>query len=167
MKSLLLFIALLPSTAFANFSFSPAISTFKTDDDLSMTQLELRLGYSFDFGLYLGGMYSLASDRFLDHTNHYYLGPQVGYEYGGAYVLATYILTGEQDLASGGVKYSGTTGYQATVGYRIAVAEDIYLAPEFTYRTVEFDNREVQGIATPGDRKDTHILPSVAVLFKF
>lgn len=167
LKSILLLIALVPNMAFANFQFSPSISTFKSDDEATTTQLELRLGYAFDFGLFVGGFYSLGSDKFLEHTNQYYLGPMVGYQYKGAYVLASYILTGEQDLSSGGVKYSGTTGYQGTIGYRMEIAKDVFLGPELTMRTVEFENREVQGIAAPGNRKDTHILPSFAFLFKF
>lgn len=177
MKTLILLILLVPNLAVAGgMAFNPSIATYRNDNDTvkatglsgrSMTQIELRLGYEYDFGLFVGGFYSLGSDKFLDHTNQWYLGPMVGYQFMGAYVLAAYILTGENDLASGGLKYSGTTGYQGTIGYRAEIVEGIFLGPEFTFRSVEFDNREVQGIVNPGDRSDTHVLPSIAVFFKF
>lgn len=181
MKTLILFILFVPSMAMASgMAFNPSISTYRNDNDTvkatgisgrSETQIELRLGYQFDLtediGLFAGGFYSLGSDKFLDHTNQWYLGPMVGVSFKGLYLLGSYILTGENDLASGGLKYSGTTGYQGTIGYRAEISEGVFIGPEFTFRTVEFDNREVQGIVNPGDRSDTHVLPSIAVYFKF
>jgi hypothetical protein len=168
LKSLLLFIALVPSVAFAGFEFSPSLSMFKADKGQSATQVELRVGYSFeDTNLYLGGFYSLASDKIIEHVDQYFFGPMIGYQYNGAYVLAAYILTGEQDLASGGVKYSSAKGYQASIGYRMELTTDVFLGPEFTWRQVDFDNREVQGIAGKSERQDTHVLPSITFQFKF
>lgn len=181
MKTLILIILLVPNMAVASgLAFNPSISMYRNDNDTvkaagvngrSMTQIELRLGYDFDlaqnFSLFAGGFYSLGSDKFLEHTNGWNLGPMVGAQLMGVYVLAAYILTGESDMASGGLKYSGTTGYQGTIGYRAEITEGIFLGPEITFRSTEYENREVQGIVNPGDRSDTHVLPSIAVYFKF
>lgn len=168
LKYAVLLFALVPSIALANFEFSPSLSVFKTDKDQSSSQIELRMGYTFEFGLYVGGFYNLASTKFIDHTDQYFLGPQIGYTWKGVYALAGYTLTGEQDLASGGVKYSRPMGYQLSVGYRLEVVPDVFLGPEFTYRDVEYKSREVQGVPQ-GDtgRKDTQVLPSITLQFKF
>lgn len=172
MKSLLLILALVPSVAFAGLEFSPSLSTFKADDEQSSTQLEFRLGYNFELanelGLYVGGFYNIATDKFLDAVDQYFLGPQVGVNYKGFYSLLGYTLTGEQDLQSGGIKYSRPTGFQVSLGYRLLLTEGIYLSPEFSWRQVDFASKEVQGIpAGDTQRKDTHILPSITLMFKF
>lgn len=167
MKSLMLLIAIIPNIALANISLSPSISTYKAADRSSMLQVELRLGYEFDFGLFVGGFYSLASDKFVDHSYQYYMGPTVGYQYMGAYVLGSYLLVSEEDLASGGVKYSGISGFQTTIGYRLQITEDVFVGPEITVRRAKYKTREVQGIAGAGDREDNVILPSLAFYFKF
>lgn len=172
MKSLLLFLTLVPNIAFANLEFSPSLATFKNDDEQSSTQLEFRLGYNFelaaDLGLYVGGFYNIATDKIIEHVDQYFLGPQIGLNYKGLYTLVGYTLTGEQDLASGGVKYSRPNGYQVSLGYRLPLAEGVYLSPEFTWRTVEYKSQEIQGIPQ-GDtgRKDTHVLPSITFMFQF
>ncbi len=168
LKYIVLIIALVPSVTHANFQFSPSVSVFKNAERQSQTQVEFRAGYEFESGLYVGGFYSLAYDKYIDNVNQYFLGPQIGYAYNGFYGLAGYTLTGESDLASGGIKYSRPQGYQASVGYRMALAPDVYLAPEITWRHVEFKSREVQGFPQ-GDsgREDTHVLPSITFMFNF
>lgn len=168
LKYIVLLFALVPSIASANFEFSPSLSVFKTDDQESASQIELRMGYKWDFGLYAGGFYNVASDRFIEHVDQYYLGVHVGYSYKGFYGLAGYALTGEQDFTSGGVKYSRPNAYSLTAGYRMEVATDVFLGPEFTWRQVEFKSREVQGVPQ-GDtgREDNHVLPSITVQFIF
>ncbi len=172
MKSFLLFLTLVPSIALANMEFSTSLSTFKNDDEKSATQLEFRLGYNFDlgsdFGMFVGGFYNIATDKIVEHVDQYLLGPQLGFNYNGFYTLFGYTITGEQDLASGGVKHSRPAGYQVSVGYRLLLTEAVYLSPEFTWRHVEYKSTEVQGIPA-GDlgRTDTHILPSITLMFQF
>jgi hypothetical protein len=168
LKYIVLLFALVPNIATANFEFSPSLSVFKTDKEESSSQVELRMGYTFESGLYAGGYYSIASDRFIEYVNQYYLGIHLGYSYKGLYALAGYALTGEQDFVSGGVKYSRPEAYSATLGYRMEVTTNVFLGPEFTWRQVEYTSREVQGVPQ-GDtgRKDTHVLPSITLQFIF
>lgn len=168
LKYIVLIVALVPSIAFANIEFSPSLSIFKTDKEASASQVELRMGYKWDFGLYVGGFYNLASTRYIEHVDQYFLGVHVGYSWRGIYGLAGYAVTGEQDFASGGVKYSRPNAYSLTAGYRMEVTEGVYLGPEFTWRQVEYTSREVQGVPQ-GDtgREDNQILPSITLLFVF
>lgn len=166
-KYLLISLFILPQMAFAGFSLNPSYGVYKSDSQNSMSQFELRVGYEFDFGLYLGGFYTLGSQKFVVDSSDYYVGVQVGYEYGGVYGLAGYVINGDQDMTSGGEKYSGAHGLQVTLGYRQAIMEDVYLGPELTYRKVSFEDSEISGLAADTSRNDSVVIPSIAVYFAF
>ncbi len=166
-KYLITTLILLPQISLAGFALNPSYGVYKTDRENSMSQLELRVGYKFDFGLYLGGFYNLASQKYLVDSSDYYVGVQAGYEYHGLYGLAGYIINGDQDMTSGGVKYSGAHGMQLTFGYRLPLMEDVYLGPELTYRKVSFKDEEISGLADDVSRHDEVIIPSIAVYFAF
>jgi hypothetical protein len=151
----------------AGFVLNPALGLYKVDNDNGVTQLELRVGYAFDFGLYLGGFYELNSQKFVEDADEFYAGVHVGYECHGIYGLLGYVIAGDQDLKSGGIKYTGATGYLATVGYRALLTEDVYLGPELTYRNVSFEDQETQGVAASIDRHDAVLIPGIAVYFAF
>jgi len=165
----LIFIAIfVPQMALAaGFSLNPALGIYKNDENNGMSQLELRFGYTFDFGLFVGGFYSLSSQDFIEDADDYYIGPTVGYTYGGFFGLLSYVLAGDQDLKSGGIKYTGANGIQATIGYRLMFAENVYLGPELTLRDVSFEDVETQGVPTPTERKDSVIVPGFSLLFNF
>jgi hypothetical protein len=169
MLKILLFTSLLiPQLASAaGFSLNPAFGAYKRDSDNGISQLELRVGYTFDFGLYVGGFYSLGSEKFIDDSDEYVLGPMVGYQWNGIYGLLGYAVSAAQDLKSGGTKYSKGSGVEATIGYRMLVAEDVYLGPELTLRKIKYESVELQGVGSPVDRKDTLIIPGIAVQFQF
>lgn len=167
MKKLLITLLLIPQIVFASFDLSPSLGTYKTDTGASYSQVEMRLGYTFDFGLYVGGLYSLSSTKFVQNADSYYIAPTVGYNYMNLYVLASYIIAGEQDLASGGVKYGKASGTQFTFGYALPINEEVFFGPELNVRTVEYKDEEVQGIAGPTTRKDSTIYPSLAFWFRF
>jgi hypothetical protein len=166
-KYLLTTLLLLPQISLAGFALNPSYGVYKTDRENSMSQLELRVGYKFDFGLYLGGFYNLTSQKYLADSSDYYVGVQAGYECHGLYGLAGYVINGDQDLTSGGVKYSGAHGMQFTFGYRLPLMEDVYLGPEITYRKVSFKDEEISGLADAVSRYDEVIIPSIAVYFAF
>jgi hypothetical protein len=166
-KYLITSLLLAPQIAFAGFSLNPSYGVYKTGTQDSMSQLELRVGYEFEMGLYLGGFYSLASQKFIDDSNDYYVGVQAGYVYKGVYGLLGYVLNGDQDLTSGGIKYSGAHGLQVTAGYRVLLMEDVYIGPEFTYRKISFKDIELAGIANTASRRDEVVIPSLAVYFAF
>lgn len=166
-KYLVTSLLLAPQIVFAGFSLNPSYGVYRTDAQNSMSQIELRVGYEFDMGLYLGGFYSLASQKFIDDSSDYYVGVQAGYSCHGVYGLVGYVINGDQDLTSGGIKYSGAHGLQVTAGYRVLLMEDVYIGPELTYRKVSFDDIEVSGLATEASRYDEIVIPSIAVNFKF
>lgn len=167
MKKLLITLIFIPQLVFAGFNLSPSIGAYKKDNDKGYSQVELRIGYTFDFGLYLGGLYSLASTKIIQEADSYYIAPTVGYNYKNGYVLASYFIAGEQDLASGGIKYGGAKGYQFTFGYALPLGEDVFLGPEMNVRSISYKDEETQGIAAPTTRKDTTVYPSIAFWFKF
>lgn len=166
-KYLITSLLLAPQIVFAGFSLNPSYGVYKTDAQNSMSQIELRVGYEFDMGLYLGGFYSLTSQKFIDDSSDYYVGVQAGYAYKGIYGLVGYVINGDQDLTSGGVKYSGAHGLQVTTGYRVKLMEDVYIGPELTYRKVSFDDIEISGLANTASRRDEILIPSLAVYFAF
>lgn len=162
----------LPQLSMAGFALNPTYGVYQTDRNSTMSQVELRVGYKFDFGLYLGGFYNLVSQSYFKSpvnsaSEDYYLGVQVGYEYNGIYGLAGYVVNGDQDMNSGGTKYSGAHGFQMTLGYRLPIVEDIYLGPELTYRKVSFKDIEVSGVASSANRHDAVLIPSIALYFAF
>ena len=161
---------LTPQLSFAGFALNPSYNWYHSDTEASQSQVELRVGYAFESGLYLGGFYDLVSQKFLDTPNDssdYYVGLHLGYEYMGVYGLLGYVINGDQDMSSGGTKYSGAQGVQLTAGYRILIAEDIFIAPEATYRKVSFQDVEVSGLAGSVNRKDEVIMPGISVYFAF
>jgi hypothetical protein len=165
----LIFIALfIPQLASAaGFELQTSYGVFKNGADKGMSQLELRVGYTFDFGLFLGGFYSLGSDKFVDAADQYAAGPTIGYQWKGIYSLASYMLAGESDLASGGIKYGRNSGYQVTLGYRLLLIEDVYLGSELTYRNTKYGDKQTQGISEDSDRQDTTFIPAINLQFKF
>jgi hypothetical protein len=152
---------------FAGFSLTPTYGVYSTDNENSMSQIEMRVGYEFEMGLYLGGFYSLTSQKFIDDSSDYYVGVQAGYAYKGVYGLVGYVINGDQDLTSGGIKYSGAQGLQVTAGYRAQLMEDVYIGPELTYRKVSFDDLEISGLASSASRRDEIVIPSLAIHFAF
>ena len=75
------------SYAQAMILFSPSVTYMEQsqDDgtnpevDAKLTFIDLRLGYVFDFGLYIGGLYSLQDHDLLSDSSDSYLGPSFGY----------------------------------------------------------------------------------------
>lgn len=170
MKSLFLTIVflILPQLSQAAFVLNPALGLYRSDEDNGLTQLELRIGYQFESGLYLGGFYDLTSQKFVEDADEFYAGVHIGYVCPtGVYALLGYVIAGDQDLDSGGVKYTGATGVQATLGYKMLLAEDVYLGPELTYRRVSFEDEEIQGAPGKTNRNDEVIVPGFSMLFKF
>ncbi len=166
-KYLITSLLLAPQIVFAGFTLNPSYGIYKAGTEDNMSQLELRIGYEFDMGLYLGGFYSLTSQKFIDDSSDYYVGVHAGYAYKGVYGLVGYVINGDQDLTSGGIKYSGAHGVQLTAGYRVLLMEDVYIGPEITYRKVSFKDLEISGIANDASRYDEIVIPGISVNFVF
>lgn len=145
------FLSFVPA-AQAAILFTPSLSFVeqKADDttdanpesNANMTLIDLRLGYTFDFGLYIGGLYSIHDQALLtsgEDSSDSYFGPSVGYYYKGLLVVFSYYLYGEKDLANGSGKMQGVNGYQLDVGYSVPVTDTIHVGPQLTYHTIKFD----------------------------
>lgn len=176
LTTLLLLTIFQPTIALAGFNLVPSIGTYRFDPDndtpdasTSFSQLEIRGGYTFDdFGLFLGVFYALGTDKFIQPTDHYAIGPMVGYKTdSGSYVLVGYTLFSEQDRESGGIKYASGEGPQVSIGHLVPLMEDIYIAPEITWKSIEYSEIENLGVATSHDRSDETVYPSITVWFKF
>lgn len=107
-------------------------------------QLDSKVGYVFDFGLYTGlqlnyGFGSSNNGAAADtDTTSYYAGPSIGYScnYTGLFLTATYIATGSYDLTGVG-KYEKATGYQIDLGYPVKVSENVQVGPQLSLKRID------------------------------
>ncbi len=107
-------------------------------------QLDSKLGYVFDFGLYTGvqlnyGFGSSSGGTATDNDlTTYYAGPSIGYScnYTGLFLTATYIATGSYDTTGIG-KYEKATGYQIDLGYPVKVSENVQLGPQLSLKRID------------------------------
>lgn len=133
-----------------------------------LTVIDVRLGYVTDFGLYLGGLYSLHDHNNLADSSDSYFGPSVGYYNSGFFIAGTYFLYGERDLTNGAGKYAGVSGYQVDVAYTVPVTESLRIGPQLTYHSIKFDELLAPGgIGTPSDYALTGLVPAFNFMFVF
>ncbi|MCJ8276131.1 MAG: hypothetical protein MJK18_04755, partial [Bdellovibrionales bacterium] len=63
-----------------------------------LTMIDVKLGYIFEMGLYVGGLYSLIDDELTDvASSDFHFGPSIGYYNSGFFVAATYYVFGQRD----------------------------------------------------------------------
>ncbi len=166
---------LLASVSFGSFIFSPSLSYLEqtVEDnnnakvDTKMTLLDLRLGYIFESGLYVGGLYSVHDNEILSDASDSYFGPSIGYFYNGLLLAGTYYLYGERDLTNGTTKYSSVNGFQVDLSYAIKVTDIFYLGPQITYHSVKFTDSQVAGISSPTNYKWRGLSPYFNMTFIF
>lgn len=179
MKKLLLgflLTAVMAPAAHAALVFNPSASIFEreveangTKTESKWTYIDLRMGYLFDMGLYVGGMYSLADESAGADASEFYIGPSVGYHFKGLSVIGTYFLTGQSDQAIGGIKYDDVSGYQFDLAYHVMVGKNFGIGPMLSYRSVSFDEQQVQGLPQAGfnGRDFTAVTPAFSFWFHF
>lgn len=163
------------SKASAAFLFSPSVSyssKSRTDEngtrsEVKTTHIDFRFGYLSEFGLYLGGLYSLQDQEIFQGSSDSYMGPSVGYWWQGLFVVATYHLFGERDLTAGGVKYSRGSGLQIDLSYAVPVADNVFLGPQLSYQSLRFRDRQVNGVSEGTSYKLTDITPYFNLTFLF
>lgn len=159
----------------ATYAFSPSISYLdhtQTDNtnpkqSAKLTLIDLRFGYILDFGLYLGGLYSLQDYDLLAESSDSFLGPSVGYYYKGLFAVLTYYVYGERDLSQGDIKYTNAVGFQLDLSYSVPVAENILVGPQLTFHNIEFKEAERSGISETTNYKFGGISPYFNVTFLF
>ena len=170
-----IFCTVFTSPAQANYLFTPSVTYFsqQLDDgtspesDVKVTVLDFRLGYVFDFGLYVGGLYSIHDYDLLSDSSDSYFGPTVGYYWKGLLVAFSYYLYGERDLSNGAGKYSSVNGYQLDFSYTVFLTESFGIGPQLTYHSIKFSEIEVAGLASPADYNFSGITPYFNFTFKF
>ncbi len=174
--SFTLFISLFcASLAQAKILFTPSITYMSQEQEISpapavdtkLTIIDLRLGYVFDFGLYVGGLYSIQDHDLLSDSSDSLLGPTLGYYNAGFLVAGTFYVYGEKDITNGSGKYSGVSGYQIDVSYAVPVTENFRMGPQLTYHSYEYSDLEVNGISGSADLKFSSITPYFNLTFVF
>ena len=133
----------------------------------NLTIIDLRLGYVFDFGLYIGGLYSIHDRNIATDASDSYFGPSLGYYNSGFLAVATFYVYGERDLTNGDGKFTDLSGYQLDFSYSIPVAEDFSIGPQLTYHTVKFGDLQTSGFSNSVDYTFSGITPYFNMTFFF
>lgn len=163
------------SSSYAAILFTPSVTYLEQsladnanpETKAKLTLIDLRLGYVMDFGLYLGGLYSIHDQDMLADSSDSYFGPSVGYYNSGFLIVGTYYLYGERDLTNGVGKYAGAKGYQLDISYSVPITKSISMGPQLTYHTVEFDEIQSSGNSSPTDYSFSGISPYFNLTFIF
>ena len=174
-SSLLLLSLFISTPAQADLIFTPSITYLKQklsdgtnpEIDAKLSVIDLRLGYVLDFGLYIGGLYSLQDQDILSDASDSYFGPSIGYYNSGFLIVGTYYLYGERDLTNGSGKLAGVKGYQLDLSYSVPITSTLLIGPQLTYYSVEFDDFQVSGSGSPIDYKFSGITPYFNMTFLF
>ena len=157
------------------FLFSPSITHMEHSEEngnapkqtAKMTLIDLRLGYLMDFGLYLGGLYSLQDYELLTDSSDSFFGPTIGYFNSGFFAALTYYVYGERDLTNGSGKYSDVSGFQLDFSYSVPVAEDILIGPQLTFHDYKFGDFQQNGNSASADYKYSGLTPYFNLTFLF
>jgi len=165
--------------AAASVVFSPGLSyTSSNTEDSAATSVEsssfradVRLGYIFDMGLYVGAMYQVDStnDDITDPTS-YNVGPTLGYYHSkGFYGLVTYHLIGDsKNVLVDGDKYTDAQGPQVDIGWVFPLASSFYIGPQVTWKQIKYGNYEdAAEVASAADRTVSEIRPYLSLWFMF
>lgn len=173
--SLLTSILLIGLSTQAAVIFAPSISYMEqTNDDTTtetnakLTVVDLRLGYTFDMGLYVGGLYSIQDHNLASvDSSDSYLGPTIGFYKSGFLIAGTYYFYGEKDLTDGSGKRSKVSGYQVDLSYTVPLTKSLRIGPQLTYYAIDFDEIEVNGFAQSQEFSFSGITPAFNLLFMF
>lgn len=110
------------------------------------TQLDTKVGYVFNFGLFAGAQlnYAIGSSATTGadtDSTAYSVGPTIGYSCSmtGLFVSATYHLLGVTDFSGLG-KYEKANGYQIDLGYPMKINESLKLGPLLTLKRIDLED---------------------------
>jgi hypothetical protein len=113
-------------------------STVQTDSKTNESVFDMKLGYIFSYGIYLGAEYSVRNSGFINWSTTGN-GTAVGLGYffkNGMYARGYYRFN---EVYS---DYRNGTGYQFDVGYSQLFATNFYLGMALSRREVTFDKRD-------------------------
>jgi hypothetical protein len=171
---LFLFITFFTINAHAMILLAPSISYLEQSQtqnnievDAKLTVIDLRLGWVTDFGLYLGGLYSIQDQDILSDSSDSYFGPSVGFYRNGFFGALTYYIYGERDITSGAGKWSDVQGFQLDLAYGLLVSEGVRIGPQLTYQSIEFSELQVSGIPQSDELQFTALTPAFSVIVEF
>lgn len=164
--------------ATASVVFSPAVSYSSTSTEEAGISTEsstlvgdIRLGYVFNMGLYVGAMYQIeTTDNNGSNPSAFNVGPTLGYYHkGGFYGLVTYHLLGEsKDIPAVGNTYTDAQGPQVDLGWVFPLASSFSIGPQITWRQLEYGNfDDGTNPAVPSDRSVTEVRPYLSLWFMF
>ncbi|MDZ4677780.1 MAG: hypothetical protein SGI74_09755 [Oligoflexia bacterium] len=119
--------------------------------DTSGLRLDGRLGFKFQFPLYVGGIYAsrgsttkglTGPDSTISSTGY---GVSAGFMKSGFFLIGHYILSAEREdkVSNVTTTYKEGSGFQADIGYIFMVSSKFGIAPEMHYRSVEFKKKKV------------------------
>jgi hypothetical protein len=137
---------------------------------LTAVYYDLRFGYLFTQGYYLGAVYSGMSrdyDTQGTKTRTSY-GVTAGYfaETTGLYVLGHYYINSEYDDFSG-VSLKKGTGYQADLGYYFTVNPSVKIGPQITYRGFKYTQQTSGGVTSSASYVHNEFIPFISLGFFF
>ncbi len=146
---------------------TPGTGPGSLSGDVSGTELGVKGGYVFEFGLFAGlnVMYNTGKDSAINDTiKTYAAGPSIGYHcnYTGLFLTATYHLFGKTDIGATG-EYDEVTGLQFDVAYPIQLTDKINLGPQITWRRLD----QKDGSNGLTDTKTKEFMPSISAWFYF
>jgi hypothetical protein len=168
------------NTVSANLVISPGVGYISqsteestpntTNTSSTSTMLDFRLGYVLPMGLYVGGTYSHMNQEFCagntcTDSSGFLLGPTVGYfSMMGFYTLLTYHIMGE---SGDGPTNTGGRGPQVDVGWVFPITAYFSLGPQLTWRNVEYEQQENNGVTVDTDENNSFIAPYISLWFMF
>jgi hypothetical protein len=133
--------------------------------EVTVTELNVKGGYVFDFGLVAGAqvVYTKGKETGTDITT-YSVGPTVGYsdQWTGLLLTATYHVLGKTTLSGGLGDYKKVTGLQVDLAYPMQLTENIKIGPELSWKRLKFSDHD-----TLGDSKTKEFVPSISAWFYF
>ena len=173
--SLVVLILLMFETArAAGFMFAPSITYMQqeysdglNEADTKLTIIDLKLGYTFDMGLFIGGLYSLQDHDLLTDSSDSFFGPTIGYSNSGFFVAGTYYIYGEKDFTDGSAKLSNVQGFQIDLTYGVPVTDTLLIGPQLTFHSYKFKETQVAGVASETDQEFSGLTPYFALMFLY
>ena len=150
-------------------SNSNAVTTTTT-----YTPLSVALGYTFDMGFYLGGIYDMTSTESKSDPGtttkfkRTATGVTVGYMKSGWSILAHYLLSAEVavESATSSVKYTQGSGYIIDLGYSWMLSDMVAMGPYISYFDTTYKKLSDVEL-TAKNAKFGGIYPSVALWIMF
>lgn len=161
--------------ALAQYMFSPSVSYLDRElNDNSnpaassnLSIIDMKLGYIFDMGLYIGALYSLIDDEITSDSSDFHFGPSIGYYNSGFFVSGTFYIFGERDLAAGNTKYADVSGFQLDFAYAVPINKTLSIGPQITYHKVKYSDAQVSGLSSPTSYEWKGITPYAALFVNF